>query len=227
MGQRSNGRKGWGGTGLTPSTLNDVYSFGSFWIPAGALTPVNGIPCIIETYDSTGAANHWTWTVAKFLASAKSSAEFTWAFKSDFVGAPDASLKLRCAPIFFTKTSADSAVNIVRWDIGAVNMVMGDDINIIANTEVTMLSTVQPISTTAGQMLINGGDADNKQAVPLTIVNGAVGTTISSSGLNLLNINLERSSQDSEDTFADDVFLLGINVQFAVDFNNIAEWPDT
>lgn len=218
-------------TPVTPSELNDVYSFGQFWIPAGALTPVTGFPGIIETLDSTGETPaHNSWTVMKMANAVKSGGNFTWAFKSDFMAGTTATLLLRTAPIFISKVNADPAVNIVEWSLGAVNLAMGDDINFDANTETVLLSTVQPVGTTAGEFLINGGDASSKQNVPLTLINNTVSGTsdISGTDWNFCTINVEREAETASrvaDTYLSDVFLLGVGVQFAVDFNNVAVWP--
>lgn len=223
------GSGGW--PSVTPDSLNDAYKFGQFWVPAGALTPTGGFPANIEIHTSTEAANHWSWTVAKFAASVKNGACFSWGFKADFLKAPIADLKLRVAPIFFTKVSADDPANIVEWSIGAANQVVGDDINLDSNTETELFSAVQPTTTPAGKFLINAGSSVNKQAAPLTLVNvgfaaGEV-SPISLTDWNLLTVNLEREGDHLADTFLGDVYLLGLDVQFAVDFNNVNEWPQT
>ena len=205
--------------------LNDAYSFGQFFVPAGGMTPTEGFPSILTTKTTTGGGLHHTHTVMKYPPSIFTSSSFDWTFKSDFAAGTDLSLKLRCGVIYFTEDSADSPDNIVRFDIGAVNLVMGDDINVGPNTETSILSDVQPASTPVGQQLLNGGDTLSKQNVPLTDLNGLVGTPISSTDWNFLNFNIERAGDQIEDTFSGDVFIFGAVVQFATDFNNIAQWP--
>ncbi len=225
MSGRAGGRLGYGANAdnVGPNELNDVYSFGQFWVPAGAITPTEGFPFVIENYTSSGGPSlHYTWTVANMINGAKSGGTFTWAFKSDFVGAPDANIKLRMAPIFFSKVAGVAPADTVEWSLGAVNIVMGDNINFIDNSETELLSTV------GSAFELNGGDQVSKQNVPLATINsnGVIGTPISSSDWNFLTMNIERDVADGDDDFPNPIFLYGVGVQFAVDFNNLAEWPD-
>jgi hypothetical protein len=224
---RGNNRLGWGNGGnfLLPSALNDVYSYGAFWVPVGAFTPTEGFPWSLEEYTSSGGPTlHYTWTVANCDPVTKSGGTFTWAFKSDFMAATEVSLKLKVAPIFFGKVAGVAPNDVVKWSLGAVNLVMGDSINIVDNLETTLLSEVG----TAYQ--VNGGDQTSKENVPLTLVNdssgGAIGSDISATGWNFMTINVERETVDgAEDTYPEDIFLFGVGVQFACDFNNVAQWP--
>ena len=209
--------------GLTPTELNDIYSSGQFFIPAGAFTPTEGFPFILEQYTSSGGPTlHYTWTVAQMVFNLKSGGTFTWAFKSDFVGAPDANIKLRMAPLFFSKVAGVAPNDTIEWSLGAVNFIMGSDVNIVDNLETELLSTV------GDAFEMNGGDQTSKENVPLTILNsnGIIGAPISSSGWNMLTFNVERDIADIDDDFPASIFLFGVGVQFAVDFNNLAEWPD-
>jgi hypothetical protein len=210
---------------LAPSLLNDAYSYGGFWVPVGAFTPTKGFPWTLEEYTSTGGPTlHYTWTVANCDNVNKSGGTFTWAFKSDFMAATEVNLKLKVAPIFFGKVAGVDPNDVVKWSLGAVNLAMNDNINIIDNLETTLLSEV------GTAYLINGGDATSKENVPLTLINdsssGAIGSDISASSWNFMTINVERETVDgSEDTYPNPVFLLGVGVQFACDFGNVAQWP--
>lgn len=219
---------GWFGKGgpVTPTELTNAYKFGQFYVPAGAMTPSAGLPSILTTKTTTGGLDHHTHTVMEFPHTSKSGCSFDWAFKSDFPEDTDPLLRLRVGHLFFS-SSADSPNNIVRMDIGAVNLVMGDDINVGPNNETIILSTVQPTTTPGGEELLNGGNAASKQNVQLTFLNDLVGTPISATDWNFLTINIEREALEAADTFLDSVFLFGVGVQFAVNFNNVAEWPGT
>lgn len=216
--------RGW--PGISPSMLNDVYSFGQFFVPAGAMTPTEGLPSILTTKTTTGGGLHHTHTVMEFVHTVKSGCSFDWAFKADFVKSSVATINLRCGVLYFTPSSADTPNNIIRFDIGAVNLAMGDDINVGTNLETNILTDVQPTATPGGEELLNGGDTGSKQNVPLTTINGLVGTELSPTNWNFLTINMEREALDENDTFQDSAFVFGMGVQFAVEFSNVAEWPD-
>jgi len=214
------------GANTPVEVLNDAYSFGQFFVPAGGMTPTEGFPSILTTKTTTGGGMHHTHTVMKFPLSIFTSCSFDWAFKSDFAAGTDLSLKLRCGLLYFTDISADSPANIIQFDIGAVNLVIGDDINVPPNNETQILTDVQPTSTPVGEELLNGGNTGGKQNVPLTELNNLAGTSISPTDWNFLNFNIERTGTSENDTFLGDAFVFGALVQFATDFNNVAEWPD-
>jgi hypothetical protein len=204
------------GGALTPSELNDVYSFGQFWIPAGATTPsteTSPAP-VIETYLSTTGGTRQEYTVAKFDGATQSSVCFEWGFKSDFVAVPSASMLFKASPLWFSKTAGDG-VEDVDIEIYANNILMGGDVNdnMGAGSQVTKV-----VPTTAFEL--TGGTTANVQASIAKTIEGSV---LSATDWNLIRIGVERHA--NTDTFGDDVFLIGVGIQFAVDFNNVGVWP--
>ena len=211
---------GFPGAGLTPALLSSVYSRGQFDLGIGAWQPTEGFPFLKDVYTSSGGSEHFTWPVGNFANDVKSGGTFMWRFKADFVSA--VSLEIQMAPIFFSKVNGVVPdFDHVEWSLGAVNMIMGDTINIAPNTETALISEVN--ATDAFKM--NGGSVANKQAVPLTTV---MGSAISTTDWNFLTMNIEREADAAGrilDTFEDDIFLLGVAVQWKTNFENIAQWP--
>jgi hypothetical protein len=121
------------------------------------------------------------------------------------------------APIWFAKTTASTPNNVVVLEAAAQNLLIGSSININAPSDTQLIQTVP-----ATAFLLQGGKTANAQAsIPLAVA----GDTLSASNWNFINISFERDGALAEDTFGDSIFLLGIGVQWAVNFNNITVWP--
>lgn len=223
MGGRSANTIGWSGgassTPLTPSELNDVYTHGQFWVPAGALTPdTTASPPVFEKYEfSNQANNYYTQTVLNFATSENMEACFNWAFKADFVAVPSASLKLKVKPVYFVPVTVAAPNNVVRVAMSVDNAIVGGNLDQNGNP----VQVDWNITNLNAELLNSGVGADGEDSIALTVG----GDTLNSSGLNFLQILFEREGNDAADTYTNTLHLLGIMVQFAVDFNNVAEWP--
>lgn len=221
MGQRSANRKGWGGLGnqaLTPGELNDVYKKGQFWIPAGALTGNPGqTPDFATPYQIPNAYS--VYTVARYSGTTDEEAFFTWAFKSDFAAAPTASLKLKLSPLFTCENTVAAPNNKVQLAFAASNALVGTSLDFNNAVNEHDFNTTAPVT----DVLQGGNTGDDQNAVSITVQDDIV----SGSETNLLQILVERhaASGGGDDNYVNDILLLGIMVQFEVDFNNVAQWP--
>lgn len=203
---------------FTANELNNVYEYGQFWIPAGALTPGVTAGCTVEPYESS-SANPATWTVAKFDTAVDQDAHFTWGFKSDFVNVATPRIKL--SPIWFVKTLGVDPNDLVRFGANVYNNVIAGgslNYNNVANEVYMEQDTIATYE-------INGGNAGSTPQAALfitTIGNDA----LSASDWNMLTMTLTRTGTHVNDNYPASVFLLGVGVQFHTDFGNIAIWPN-
>jgi len=204
-----------GGWPLNANQLNSVYDYGQFWIPAGAFTPSISEPCIITTYEGTSGAQA-SYTVAQFAPSVAQSANFTWAFKSDFVKVPAADISIRVAPIWYAPTTDPGPNNVVRFEAYCRNFIAGSSINSGLGGSDSMDQTVPGTAYD-----ITGGDTSSEEDALGLTPNGAV---IDPTNWNMLSFQLERHGDQAGDNFSDNVFVLGVMIQFATDFNNVALW---
>lgn len=201
---------------IGPDELNDAYKYGQFWVPAGALTIGQTNPATKEEYESSAGGNSKpTWTVVKYSGTLEQEAYFQWDFFADFVAVPSASMLLKISPKWFAKTTASNPNNVVEFEGGAYNLLVGSSVNFNVTPETAM---EQIVPATAFDLQA-GKTGDVTASIPLTVGGGVV----SASEWNSINILLERHGD--EDSFADDVFLMGFGVQFAVDFNHVGIWP--
>ena len=220
MSGRAGGRLGYGAQGgaLTPSQLNDVYSFGQFWIPAGALTgngsqsPDFATPYVIPN-------GYSAYTVGRYSGTADEEAFFTWAFKADFVGVPTATMKMKISPLFTSQVTVAAPNNKVQWAFGASNALVGTSLNFTNAANEVDFNTTAPVT----DILQGGNTSDAQNAAAITVQDDI----LSGGDMNFLQILVERhaATGGADDNYQNDVLLLGVAVQFAVDFNNVAVWP--
>lgn len=221
MSGRAGGRLGYGdqdtNTPVTPNELNDVYTHGQFWIPAGALTAGVGQEPEINSWQppSTG---YPTYTVARYDGAADEEAFFTWCFKADFVKVPTASMLLKVNFIWTCLVAGGVGNDTVQWASGANNTLIGTDLDFNnAANEVTYDQEVPTVK------VLQAGKTANAQAGLAVPVFGDV---VSGSNINMITILAERHAASAvADNYTSDALLLGLMVQFAVDFNNVAVWP--
>lgn len=203
---------------LTPGELNDVYTFGQFWIPAGSLTSSDDDPVTIEKYESTSGGTKSPWrTVAKMPPSVLSIAWYNWAFKADFAEDTDAKLLMKSKPIWFAKTTAAGPDNVILIDIDGVNLNIGSSVNNSPGSDTAISQTVPGTAF----LMQSGKTADDEAAASMSIS----GDVISSGDTNLIDMFIERHGELAGDSFDDDIFLLGIMMQWKTNFNNISIWP--
>ena len=217
MSQRANNRKGWGTrdtTQPTPDQLNNIYTHGQFFVPAGALTPGQSDGCIIEQFEYP-ASNAGSVTVAKFPTGIETEGYFSWGYKKDFV---NTAIAFKLKPTMFVKDIGNEG-NVV-WSTGVVNALIGSNLNINAETTTDDMTTPGPDTIFD---IFSGDATDAERAFDL-------GSSLSpdnpnANNMNTFNFLIERHGENVSDTLSTDVFLLGLMVQWAVDFNNIGVWP--
>ena len=213
-------RLGWGekdtNTPVTPGELNDVYKYGQFWVPAGAWTPAPTDPCIIEEYESTGTGDKPCYTVAKFPPSVDTLGHFSWGFKADFVNVPNAVMEMKMFGVWFAKTTAAAPNNGTRIEYGALNLNLGSSVNI---NGVAGPYLVQTVPATA--FLLQSGIPANAEAAGAITIGG---DALASANFNMINMYIERTGSNAADTFLDDIYYVGVSVQWRTNFNNISVW---
>ena len=213
-GQRSNGRKGWGGgTGaLTPTQLTSVYNKGQFWVPAGALT-VGANDGATGLKVSTPSASSASYTVMEFATGVLGETFFTWAFKSDFVAS---TMNLIITPIWFLEIA--DASTIVTWEGGASNAQLGTTLSFDnSGNEIEMKA-----DTVAIDVVTSGDETNIQRGIPISVIGDDL---ISDTDWNLMTIMMERHGDEVSDTCDESAMLLGLGIQFDTDFDNIAAWP--
>lgn len=214
------GNRGWpiaSGGALTPDELNSVYTHGQFWVPAGALTPGVNLPITFEDYQP--ASGYPTYTVGVYAPTTDTEAFFTWAFKSDLPADPSASLLLKINFLWFVKVAAEENLDSVQWATGASNQLMGTSIDYDNSAGEVIWNRI-----VAAPDILHGGIAANVEAalaVPIT------NDVVSGSDWNQLTIMAERhgATGGENDDYPENAYLIGVGVQWAVDFNNVAVWP--
>lgn len=66
-----------------------------------------------------------------------------------------------------------------------------------------------------------GPAGDKAKRIPELFGDGALNT----GKFNFLAFEIERWKNNEQDTFPEDVYLLGAEIQYKTDFNNVSEWP--
>lgn len=205
-------------TPLTPTELNDVYTHGQFWIPAGALSGNPGqTPDFLTPYQIPNAYS--SYTVGRYSGTVDEEAFFTWGFKADFVAAPSASLLLKFSPLFTCENTVAAPNNKVQFAFGASNALVGTSLDFNNAANEVNFNTTAPVT----DILQGGNTSDDQDTAPV----GVFGDIVSGGEMNLFQLMVERhaASGGVDDNYLNDILLLGVAVQFAVDFNNVAVWP--
>jgi hypothetical protein len=199
------------GGGITPSNLNDVYTHGQFFIPAGAMTlGATNTPNLIN--DSMAILDGSTFTVMEFPTGVQAEVFFQWAFKSDFV--KTSALALKVKPLWYQNVLGSGNV---EWEAGVVNNLIGSNLNI--STETAAVAQIQAAPNVVDQ-LASGPSGAVEQAIDLGNTTG-----LSASNMNFMQFIFERHGQNVGDTFGQSALLLGLSIQWAVNFSNVAVWP--
>ncbi|MCP4713079.1 MAG: hypothetical protein GY869_30995, partial [Planctomycetes bacterium] len=126
---------------------------------------------------------------------------------------------LKAKPLWFAKTTAAGPNNVVLFDVDGVNVILGASVN-NSNTGETELS--QTVPGTA--FFMQSGISANDEAAGSMSISGS---TVSAGDTNLIDMMLTRHGEKAGDSFVDDVYILGIMVQWVTNFNNLAVWPLT
>lgn len=210
---RSVSRLGWGGGDtFTAEILNGVYTKGQFWVPASAMTVgENDGATGLKTSTPSGSAG--SYTVMEFATGVLGEVFWTWALKSDFVAS---AINLILTPIWFLETA--DAATVVTWEGGVSNAQLGTslDFDNSAN-EVEMQS-----DTVAVDVPTSGDSTDIQRGIPISVIGD---DSFSTTDWNILTLMMERHGDDASDTCGESAMLLGVGVQFDIDFNNVAAWP--
>jgi hypothetical protein len=217
----SSGHRGWpaaAGGVLTPTELNNVYTHGQFWVPAGALTG-NGVQSPNFALPYQIPSGYSSYTVARYADVADDEAFFTWAFKSDFPAVPSASLLLKLFPLFTCENTIAAPNNKVQLAFAASNVLIGNSLDYDASGDEVFYNTTAPVSG-----VLQGGDtSDPENAISVPVANNV----LSANNMNFVQILVERHSGSggADDNYAAEIVLFGVAVQWAVDFNNLGVWP--
>jgi len=202
---------------LTPAELNSVYSHGQFWIPAGALTGNGATAPDINAYQIPN--NYSSYTVARYKDAVDDEAFFTWAFKLDFAAVPTANLLLKLSPLFTCENTIAAPNNKVQLAFGASNTLVGNSLDFSNSANEVNFNTTAPVT----DVLQGGNTSDDQNTVAITVEND----TLSATDMNFLQIMCERhaATGGGDDNYADEILILGVAVQYAIDFNNLGVWP--
>jgi hypothetical protein len=117
-------------------------------------------------------------------------------------------------------TTAPSPTKYVGWSAAICAVLMGNSLDKNNNTYEYKI-----LSPALDKWKIAGGDASSIQrAIAITALNG---DTPANTNRNTLLIEVERESGGgfTDDTYANPAYLLGIGIQYATEFSNIAVWP--
>jgi len=211
--------RGWpAGSSIGPNELNDAYKKGQFFIPAGALIGNPGQTPDFETpYQIPNAYS--AFSVARYSGTTDEEAFFQWGFKADFVAVPTASMKLKFSPLFTCENTIVAPNNKVQFAFGASNSLIGSSLDFDNSANEVDFNTTAPVT----DVLQGGNTSDAQNAVSVPVSNDI----LSGGNMNYLQLMVERhaASGGGDDNYVNDILLLGIAVQFEVDFNNVAQWP--
>ncbi len=197
-------------------TLNSVYTKDQFWIPAESMTSGATGGAIKETYQPP-SNTYQSYTVMRFNSGVDRDAFFTWSYKSHFA---NATINLHTNIMWTVLAGATPPADDVFFRLGCYNSISGAtlDFDNTSNEEDNLVKTPA----------INTLESGNAGAPQDSIVLGTIGNSvISTSDWNLLSFKITRFGTSGLDDFPSPVVVLGVNIQWDVDFNNVAEWPST
>lgn len=209
---------------IAPSTiLNTAIPYGSFFIPAGSMTPGAEKPFAWED-TQIGAQDQAFRTIVFPPDQSEDEAYFTFATKSNEMDTGD--IQFIFQPVWFQKadSSAPSPTEYVSFHITLSRFGYDDDMNINLDP---VNASVEIVSAVLDQWHLAYGHTSSGNEYGGRILQADIqGTNPSTGNLNLWQVMLERQSNDGDDTYDENIHCLGLACQYKTDFGNIAQWPN-
>ena len=199
------------------NTLNKLFPYMTFFLPAGAFSAGYSLPGIwhpiriaaqeqsLDTWECPAGGQSEMFCVVDFSR-----------LPLD-VSAP--SFRIRPVWLQLDDATAPDPVEYVDWNTALLNVLFGASFDRSNNAnEYNILSPVLNQWIKAG-----GNAADVENTIPITTING---DALSAADSNTIMFEIERHSGPGypDDTYGESAYLLGIGVQYKTDFNNIAQW---
>lgn len=205
---------GGGGGGADPARLTQEYPYDSIWFDASALVPQasNG-PA--ESRLSIPTSNK-RYNALVYDPSVVQTAYLSWPEHVGYVNWSAPAFRIRIFAISPTGGSGTEAV----MQVGSSNLYVSD------GEQSYSISTFASLNMTGRSAYDRwiGNAGNDSAAVALPTPNGRALVADSNTEVNNLTFALRRNATSASDTFTGDLYVIGVAIQFATDFNNITQW---
>lgn len=214
---RGIGKLGYGGGAPPVEVLNEAYPFAQVYIGAGAFTQALLEPALFVPAFQIGSGANDSEDAWNFAEDEKNEIYARWSFADLPIDLADPEFKIfpEFKQTFDTLKPSPAEFALFEYGIGVNTDITDSNYTMI---DIPALSEVEAelVSFAVGSNVAN-------KAVAVNTISGT-GLPLSQTNKSNIRFSVARTPLDASDTFAHDVFFMGMAVQFKTDFANVAEW---
>lgn len=196
---------------FSAAELTPLIPFQQIWFPASIMALESSQEPIFQNIQIGSLAKNYD--VITFPPSVLTGVSWAYTFKSGELDAAAPLFKMKA--IWFQSGDVADPTDDVLFDFYIRNVLLGASLN-SAFTGGTIET-----SPTAAQWVLTSGNGDIEDGIEVIPTGG----TISAVNTNTLEFQIERHGEMVGDDYDDNAHLLGVMLQYATDFSNIAVWP--